>query len=131
MPIEYNSAKAWIDSKEGYALRDVQFMRRPCYVLQMTQLDPNYIYSKRIIYIDKENFISNLCANYDQKGRLYRTQIRSRVFMPDTAQLAIYGTHALKFDHIDLHSTFQMPIPFPAPFEREEFTIQQLINRGK
>jgi len=64
MPIEYNRTKAWIDSKEGYALRDAQFMRRPCYVLQMTQLDPNYIYSKRIFYIDKENFMPTLCANY-------------------------------------------------------------------
>ena len=131
MPIEYNRTKAWIDSKEGYALRDAQFMRRPCYVLQMTQLDPNYIYSKRIFYIDKENFIPTLCANYDQRGRLYRTQIRSRNFMPDTAQYVLYGTHVFKFDHIDLHSTFKMPIPFPASLERKDFTIEHMIKRGK
>ena len=131
MPVEYNRAKAWIDSKQGYALRDAQFMRRPCYVLRMTQLDPNYIYSKRIFYIDKENFTTYLCANYDKKGRLYRTQIRSRVFMPDTAQIILWGTHTRQFDHIDLHSTFQMPIPFPASLERKDFTIQNMIKRGK
>ena len=131
MPIGYNRAKAWINSKEGYALMDAQFMRRPCYVLKMTQLDPNYIYSKRIFYIDKENFTPNLCANYDRKGRLYRTQICSRVFMPDSAQYVFYGTHLLKFDHIDLHSTFQMPISLPASLERKDFTIQHMIKRGK
>ncbi len=131
IPIEYNRTKAWIDSKEGYTLRDAQFMRRPCYVLQMTQLDPNYIYSKRIFYIDKENFIPTLCANYDQRGQLYRTQIRSRIFMPDTAQIVLWGTHTRQFDHIDLHSTFQMPIPFPASLERKDFTIEHVMRRGK
>jgi hypothetical protein len=131
IPLEHNRAKAWIDSKKGYALMDAQFMRRPCYVLQMTQLDSNYIYGKRIFYIDKENFMPNFCANYDQKGRLYRTQIRSRNFMPDTAQYVLYGTHVFKLDHIDLHSTFQMPIPYPASLERKDFTIEHMIKRGK
>jgi hypothetical protein len=131
MPSGYNRAKEWINSKEGYALMDAQFMRRPCYVLKMTQLDPNYIYSKRIFYIDKENFTPNLCANYDRRGRLYRTQICSRVFMPDSAQYVFYGTHLLKFDHIDLHSTFQMPISLPASLERKDSTIQHMIKRGK
>jgi hypothetical protein len=130
MPIQYNTSKLWIDSKK-LAVRKMQFMRRPCYVLRMTQLDPNYIYSKRIIYIDKETFISTLSANYDQKHRLYRTQIYFRTFMPDTGQISSYGTFSLFFDHLDLHSTFSMPIAFPAPFERKDFTIQNLIRRGK
>jgi len=127
----YNTGKVWIDSKNGYALREVQFMRRPCYVLQMTQLDKNYVYSKRILYIDKETFRSGFIANYDQNGRLYRTQIHALAFMSDTAQLTTYGTHSFQFDHIDLHSSFQLPIPFPASFARKDFTIEYLINRGK
>ena len=131
MPIQYNTARAWIDSKNGYAWRDAQFMRRPCYVLQMTQLDPNYIYSKRIIYIDKETFISTFSANYNQHQQLYRSQIHSRTFMPDTGQISSYGTFSFFFDHLDLHSTFTFQIGFPAPFERKDFTIQNLIKRGK
>ncbi len=130
MPIQYNKADVWIDS-HGLALMEMQFMRRPCYVLQMTQLDPNYIYGKRIIYIDKEYFISTLSANYDQKQRLHRTQIYFRTFMADTGQISSYGTFSFFFDHVDLHSTFSMPVAFPAPFKRKEFTIQNLIRRGK
>jgi len=131
MPIAYNRGKTSIDSKDSCALKDVQFMRRPSYVLQMTQLDPNYIYSKRIIYIDKETFLCALSANYDQKQRLYRTQIRLRTFIPEVAQLILYGTQAFQFDHIDQHSTFQTQIHLPAPFERKDFTIQNLSKRGK
>ncbi|MBW1894897.1 MAG: hypothetical protein JRI91_14560, partial [Deltaproteobacteria bacterium] len=143
MPVEYNTGKVWIDSKNGYALREAQFMRRPCYVLQMTKLDKNYVYSKRVLYIDKETFRSVFLyidketfrsvfsANYDQEGRLYRTQIYLTAFMPDTGQIASYGSHILQFDHLDLHSSFQMPIPFPASFARRDFTIEYLINRGK
>ena len=78
LPIQYDQGRAWIDSNNGYALKGVQFMRRPCYVLQMTQLDTNYIYSKRVIYIDRESFRCSFSASYDQEGRLYR----SRTYFP-------------------------------------------------
>jgi hypothetical protein len=131
LPIGYNTGKVWIDSKNGYTLREVQFMRRPCYVLQMTQMDKNYVYSKRVLYIDKETFRSGFSVNYDQNGRLYRTQVQALVFMSDTGQITTYGTHSFQFDHLDLHSSFQLPVPFPASFERRDFSIEYLINRGK
>ena len=131
MPTGYDTGKVWVDSKNGYALKGVQFTRRPCFTLQMTQLDKNYIYSKRILYIDKETFRSVFSANYDQEGRLYRTQIYVTAFMSDIGQIASYGSHIFQFDHRDLHSSFQMPIPFPASFSRRDFTIEYLINRGK
>jgi hypothetical protein len=97
----------------------------------MTQLDVNYVYSKRILYIDKESLRSAFTANYDQEGRLYRTQFYTLVFMSDTGQLTTYGSHAFQFDHLDVHSSFQLVIPFPASFERRDFTIEYLINKGK
>jgi hypothetical protein len=131
LPIQYDQGKAWLDSNNGYALKEIQFMRRPCYVLQMTQLDTNYIYSKRIIYIDRESFRSSFSANYDQEGRLYRSQSNIHVFRSDTGHIFTYGTHTIQFDHLELHSSFQMPFPFPAPFERKEFSIEHLIKKGK
>jgi hypothetical protein len=131
LPNEYNTGKLWIDSNNGYALKEAQFMRRPCYVLQMTQLDDSYVYSKRVLYIDKEFFRCCFSANYDQKGRLHRTQLFSFIFMSDTGQISSYGTHTFQFDHLDLHSSFQMPIAFPACLERKDFTIQYSIKRGK
>ncbi len=131
MPIAVNTGKAWIDSKNSYELREVQFMRRPCYVLQMTQLDKNYVYGKRIIYLDKENFFCQLSANYDQRGRLYRSQMYTHIYMPEIALLNAFGTHTLQFDHIDLHSTFQVQFGLPAAFQRKDISMQELVKKGK
>jgi len=131
MPVAYDTGKVWVDSKNGYALRDVQFMRRPCFVLQMTQQDRNYAYSKRVLYIDKETFEICYSENYDQKGQLYRSQITQTVFIPEIGRKTLWGVPTFQFDHIDEHSTTQMQVIFPAVWSREDFTIQNLIKRGK
>ncbi len=131
LPVAVDTGKAWVDSENGYALREIQLMRRPCYVLQMSQLDRNYMYSKRIVYVDKENFMCQLSANYDQKGRLYRSQLYTQIFMTEMAQMNPYGTHTIQWDHIDEHSTFQVQFSLPAVFQRSIFAMQELIKRGK
>ena len=131
MPVEYNTAKSWVDSKDGYAFKEGQFMRRPCYVLELNQMDPNYVYGRRMIYVDKENFMCSYSANYDQKGRLYRTQNQVYVFMEDIAQLSVYGVPSFQWDHLDVHCTFQMQFQLPANFSRKDFSMQELIKKGK
>jgi hypothetical protein len=121
----------WLDSKNGYATMGVQFMRRPCYVLQMTQLEPSYLYSKRILYVDKETFGVQTSASYDQKGRLYRSQFYSYIFFPEYGMICQYGTSSVQYDHIDKHSTAQSIFPLPGIFSRKDFTIQQMIKKGK
>ncbi|MBW1900133.1 MAG: outer membrane lipoprotein-sorting protein [Deltaproteobacteria bacterium] len=131
LPIAVNTAKVWVDSKNGYKLREVQMMRRFCYVLQMTQMDPNYLYSKRIFYVDKENFQCQCSSNYDQKGRLYRSQLYTQVWMPEIGQLNPFGTQTIQFDYVDEHSSFQVQFSLPAPFERKDFSMQEMIRKGK
>ncbi len=132
MGYSYGSMPTWMDSKSGYALRDVQFMRRPCYVLQMTQLDPNYAYGKRIYYIDKESFDCSYAEYYDQKGRLYRTQAHlSLSFLPDHGMISTYGSFVIQRDHIDMHSTFSQNTVLPAVWPRSRFSMQYLVKRGK
>jgi hypothetical protein len=131
IPVNYNDSSIWIDSKNGLCMRDIQFMRRPCYVLQLTQLDPNYLYSKRFLYVDKENFGCTFAAYYDQKGQLYRSQWYVWTFMPEVGQTVFWGMPTVQLDHIDEHSTFQMQVPLPACFTRSDFGIQYLIRKGK
>lgn len=131
MPISYDDGGVWVDSKNGYCLRNVQFMRRPCYVLQMNQTDPNYVYSKRILYIDMENFSCTISFTYDQKGRLYREQHYVWPFIPEVGQLVLWGAITAQFDHIDEHSTFTMQVGLPVCFARSDFTMQYLIKMGK
>jgi hypothetical protein len=128
----FGSMPAWIDSKNGYAIRDLQVMRRPCYVFQMTQLDPNYVYSKRIYYIDKETFECVYNENYDQKGRLYRTQYYAGLsFFPECGMFNIYGGVPVQRDHIDLHSSISTIVSFPVVWPRSRFSMSYLTKRGK
>jgi len=132
MPCTYEHSPLWVDSKNYYAVREVEFQRRPSYVLQMTQLDPNYIYSKRVLYIDKETFVCLFAAYYDQEGKLYRTQCYTGyIFFPEIGQSTVYGGIVTQHDHVDLHSTFQVLVGIPAVYEREQFTMQYLIKMGK
>jgi len=49
-----DGAEYW--SSGGLECRNVRLERRPLYVVKLTQLDPNYVYSYRIFYIDRETF---------------------------------------------------------------------------
>ncbi len=131
LPFSYNSAKAWVDKENGYAIRDLGLQRRACYVLQMNQMDPNYIYSKRIYYVDKETFQPSWGEFYDQKGRLYRTYNSAFGYMPESGQLLCHGTPAWQTDYVDMHSTYQILTALPANNHRREFNMENLMRRGK
>ena len=132
MPTTYGHCPMWVDSKDHYAIRGVEFQRRPCYALLLTQQDPNYIYSKRVFYIDKETYICLVAAYYDQKGRLYRSQnYTGYLFMEEMGQGLLYGGLVTQYDFIDTHSTFQVMFNLPAAFKRQNFTMQYLIKMGK
>ena len=68
-PITWDGSP-YLSTKEGYTMKDLQFERRPMWVVQMSQLDKNYVYSKRIWYIDKEFLLFWYLENDDQKGRV-------------------------------------------------------------
>jgi len=131
LPFANNTSKAWVDSKSGYALRDLQFQRRPTYVLTMQQQDPNYSYSKRVYYIDAETFQPVLGVFYDQRGQLYRSYMIAYTFIPECGQITSYGQTAVQTDYIDEHTTFQMLVYVPASWDRRYFTIQHLVRYGK
>lgn len=121
---EYLVAAPTIDgseyvTSEGYEIRGLKFERRPIYVLKMTQMDPNYVYSKRIFYIDKESYMIYQSENYDQKGRLYRTFWHPNKFHPEMGMLT-WGGYVLMCDHIDLHSGIQLFADQCVIFTRED-----------
>ncbi len=51
--------------KDNWELRDV-------YVISIVAKDPKYPYSKRIIYMDKENFSNYYADAYDRAGKLWK-----------------------------------------------------------
>ncbi len=127
----YNAGKVWVDKEKGYSMQDLGMMRRPCYVLQMTQLDSNYIYSKRIYYVDKETWGASFAEFYDQKGRLYRTYNLAFGFVPECGQLVPHGTPAWQLDYLDTHSSYQVLVYMPANLNRNDFNMKNIIKMGK
>lgn len=110
-PITWDGSP-YLSTKEGYIMKDSQFERRPMWVVQMTQLDKNYVYSKRIWYVDKEFLLFWYLENYDQKGRLYRTYTNTWGFIPE---MGIYNEfQVLALDHVDTHSTYYHSYSYPA-----------------
>jgi hypothetical protein len=108
----------------------VKFECRPCYVIQMTQLDRNYIYGRRVLYIEAETFFYHLILNYDQKGRLYRTMWPHYSFIPDMGNVMLQYFNGAAF--IDLHSQISPAFAQPAPWiTREHTSMQYIIKKGK
>lgn len=50
----------------------VQRERVKCWVVEGTNVDPNYIYSKRVWYLDPENWQMSVQEMYDRQGRLWK-----------------------------------------------------------
>jgi len=116
-------------SLPGLELRNIKMERRPVYVVQMTQKDPNYVYSKRILYVDQELFLLYFAENYDQKGRLYRTACIMYKFYPEMG-VGIRKTTIYK-DHIALHSTVGHHYNVPAFYERKDVSLRNIMKKAK
>ncbi len=51
------------------------WQRRPMIPVEIVSLDPGYIYSKRVVYNDKEVTTQSYTDMYDQSGRLFRSAL--------------------------------------------------------
>jgi hypothetical protein len=110
--------------------RNVEFERRPLYVVRLTQLDPNYVYSKRILYIDKETFILLYIENYDRKGRLYRSAYSFPLFRPE---MGLFLEYDVVFrDLVDLHTTLGRALMLPVTWlGRQHVDLGGMVTKGK
>jgi len=118
-------------SHEGLEYRNAKLERRPMYVLELTQIDPNYVYSKRIFYVDQETFNYVEIDNYDQTGRLYRTFVTNWGFHPEMGTFSVSGNIVVMRDHVDLHTTIAYTWQIPAFWNRNDVNMRNLIRLGK
>ena len=102
----------YLSTGDGHTLKNLKFERRPCWVVQLTELDKNFVYSKRIFWMDKEILYPFHIENYDQKGRLYRTYDAIWGFIPEMGTYNQF--HTLALDFVDTHSTAYHSYSYPA-----------------
>ena len=125
------NGSCYMSEKEKFAFKGLQFERRPIMVLQLTQLDPNYVYSKRILYVDKEHLLHYALLSYDQKGRLYRDFSVNYGFEPEVGMMTWGGALILMADYVDTHATVMQPFVVPAAFDRNDVSMRTIMKKAK
>jgi len=118
-------------SAKGIEFRNVQMERRPLYVVELNQLDRNYVYSRRIFYIDRETFAFYHIDNFDRKGKLYRTFDLNWSFFLEMGKLTWCGALSLSTDHLDTHSSAGYTYDIPAVCSRNDFGLKGVTRQAK
>ncbi|MDY6861439.1 MAG: DUF1329 domain-containing protein [Thermodesulfobacteriota bacterium] len=115
-------------------LFQAEWETRDLYKLEVIMNDPDYAYSRRVIYASPEN--NTYCLyygeNYDQKGRLWRGDVLLvQATNPAVGARLWYGT--LKVDHLTQHSTVMDMYPSlkGMPVSQNNFTIKYLITKAR
>jgi len=66
------SLKGTTRTKGQAMLNNLKFERCKLYIVEAVNKDPNYIYSKRVLYIDPETYYIMWSDIYDEKGRFWK-----------------------------------------------------------
>jgi hypothetical protein len=64
----------WADGAADWAF-DGEWEKRPMYIVEGTSKLPQYAYSKRVIYVDKDEFVIPYSDMYDRGGQLWKVWI--------------------------------------------------------
>jgi hypothetical protein len=64
----------WVDGATDWAFEG-EWEQRPMYVVEGTSKLPQYAYSKRVIYVDKDEFVIPYSDMYDRGGQLWKVWI--------------------------------------------------------
>ncbi len=118
----------YFDSNDGWKWKGLKFERRPMWVVELNQLDKNYIYSKRVFWFDKETLLPFLHLMYDQKGRLYRN---NEVVWGMVEPLGYFNSlHVNNCDFIDEHCTMTFSPSYPALWlERKDLSLRSMMRQ--
>ncbi|NNK01614.1 MAG: DUF1329 domain-containing protein [Desulfatitalea sp.] len=111
-------------------MHNVRFERRPLWVVECKELDNNYIYSRRVVYFDRETLLPIGYENHDQRGRLWRSSAPVRIFLPDMGVIITgIGTY---WDNLDKHTTIGLSLALPIPeVKRNDVDLGALIRRSR
>jgi hypothetical protein len=109
-------------ASKSLELQNMEFERRPLYVIQLTELDNRHPYSKRILYIDRETFFLYYVEAFDRQGKLYRSMMLFPSFIPEMG--LIMRTGQLNRGYQDNHSFYTQQYSIPKPdVGRKQFNM--------
>jgi len=96
----------------GCVVKRIELELRPVWKLQVTDKTGQYLYSKRMLYIDKENYYQQYQEMYDRRGNLFRIWDDSRDFDPKTGQaqwreVLNWNPISNRMTHMDMASSWK------------------------
>lgn len=115
------------------------FVTRPVWVVEATAKDPNYAYSRQVLWIDRELYIGHYKESYDKEGQLWRVLLNS-VSIGRTAEgdfSVAQPDFTLSVDEKRDHATVELPLKqgqklaFGVGLSEDIFTQSELMKRGK
>ncbi|MBI3302399.1 MAG: DUF1329 domain-containing protein [Deltaproteobacteria bacterium] len=112
---------------------------RPVWVVEATAKDPQYAYSRQVLWIDRELYVGYYKEAYDKDGELWRVVLNS-VSVGRTTEgdfSLAQPDFTLSVDEKRSHATVELPLKqgqqlsFGVGLPEEIFTQSELMKRGK
>lgn len=114
-------------------------VKRPVWVIEATAKDPQYAYSRQVLWIDKELYIAYYKETYERSGQLWRVLLNSvSVARTPEGDLSLaQPDFTLSVDEQQNHGTVELPfkkgqtLTFGVGLSDNLFTQGELARRGK
>jgi hypothetical protein len=127
--------------RKGQAWWPVNYglVKRPVWVVEAITKDPQYAYSRQILWVDRELYIGYYKEAYDRSGQLWRILLNS-VSVGRTVEgdfSVAQPDFTLSVDELRNQATVELPLKpgqplnFNVGLPDEIFTQSELIKRGK
>jgi hypothetical protein len=114
-------------------------VNRPVWILEATAKDPQYGYSRQVLWLDRELYVGYYKEAYDKGGQLWRVLLNSvSVGRTENGDFSVaQPDFTLSVDEKRTHATVELPLKqgqrlaFGAGLAEELFTLSELMKRGK
>ena len=84
----------WADGANDWAF-DGEWEKRPMYIVEGASKLPQYAYSKRVLYVDKETFAIPYSDMYDRGGQLWKVWVNNFTYRKEA-----FSGASIKYDEI-------------------------------
>jgi len=114
-------------------------VKRPVWVIEAKAKDPQYAYSRQVLWIDKDLYLGYYKEAYDKGGRLWRTQVGSvSVGRSADGDFSLaQPDFTVSVDEQRNHASVELPLKQPdkvlfnAGLQERLFTQREMMKRAK
>src|SRR5215510_2586588 len=118
---------------------NAHLVSRPVWIVEAAAKDPQYGYSRQVMWIDRDLYVGYYKEAYDKEGQLWRVIVNSvSVGRTEAGDISVaQPDFTLSVDEKRNHATVELPLKqgqqlaFSVGLPEEVFTQSELMKRGK